>query len=153
MRYFGLVAVPLTILVLATTASANGGVPTRRLITPDSSIGAIRLTEPRASVERILGRGTSTHRGVVSYFGGRLVVNYWFHDGLTKRVQFLATRWPGFHTRSGVRVGSSRQALRALHVSCIPGQCSRHAARETDSNGTIFTMRSGKVAEIEVGYF
>jgi hypothetical protein len=55
------------------------------------------------AVEKALGPGKSTERGVVSYFGGRLQVDYWFHDQLTTRVEALETKWGGFHTRSGVQ--------------------------------------------------
>ena len=75
--------------------------PHNRLIVLDHSIAGIGLDEPRKSVEKALGPGTSTRRGLVSYFGGRLVVDYWFHDRLTMRVGDVETKWSGFHTRSG----------------------------------------------------
>ena len=101
--------------------------PRIRLIVLGDSIGGIRLDERRRSVEKVVGRGTSERRGLVSYFEGRLVVDYWFHDGLTGRLEGLETRWGGFHTRSGVRVGSSQQELSALHVSCSGGKGARWA--------------------------
>jgi hypothetical protein len=128
--------------------------PQNQLIVPGHSIGGIRLGEPRSGVEKALGRGRSKRRGLVWYFGGRLLVNYWFHDGLTTRVEALETRWGGFHTHSGIHVGSSRQELRALHVTCGDGECSR-AARPMpppDAPGTIFTMRHGKVVQIDIFY-
>jgi len=51
-----------------------------------------------------------------------------------------------------VRVGSSREELRALRVSCRDGQCWRMAGRMPDAPGTGFTMRHGKVAQIDVSY-
>ena len=123
-----------------------------RLIVLGHSIGGIRLNEPRRSVERALGPGRSTRRGLVWYFGGRLRVDYWFHDGLTTRVEGLETKWNGFHTRSGVHVGSSRDELRALHVACRNGECWRAAGRTPDPPGTVFTLRHGKVAQIDVFY-
>lgn len=126
--------------------------PQNRLIVLGDSIGGIRLDEPRKSVEKALGRGTSKGRGLVSYFGGRLLVDYWFHDGLTTRVEGLETRWVGFHTRSGAHVGSSRQELRALHVTCSDGRCSRAAGQMPDAPGTAFTMRHGTVVQIDVSY-
>ena len=110
------------------------------------------MNEPRRTVEKAFGSGKSKSRGVVLYFGGRLLVTYWFHDGLTTRVEGLETRWSGFHTRSGVRVGTSRQDLRALHVVCRDGECWRAAGRMPDAPGTDFMMRHGKVAQIDVFY-
>jgi hypothetical protein len=132
--------------------SSHQQTPQNRLIVLDDSIGGIRLDEPRSSVEKTLGRGTSRRPGVVSYFGGRLLVDYWFHDGLTTRVEALYTRWAGFHTRSGVRVGSSRQELSALHVTCSAEICGRAAGRMPDGPGTGFMMRHGKVIQIVVSY-
>ena len=126
--------------------------PKDRLIVLDQAIGGIRLGEPRRSVAKAFGPGKSTERGVVSYFGGRLQVDYWFHDQLTTRVESLETRWEGFHTRSGVQIGTRRQALRALHVSCRNGECSRTAGRLPDAPGTLFKMRAGKVAQIDILY-
>jgi hypothetical protein len=126
--------------------------PQSRLIVLGHSVGGIRLGEPRRSVEKALGRGRSRRRGLVWYFGGRLLVDYWLHDGLTTRVEGLETRWGGFHTRSGAHVGSSRQELRALHVTCSDGECSRAAGRMPDAPGTVFTMRHGKVVQIDVFY-
>jgi hypothetical protein len=124
-----------------------------RLITLGHSIGGIRLGEPRRSVEKALGPGRSGGRGLVWYFGGRLRVDYWFHDRLTTRVEGLETKWGGFHTRSGMHVGSSREELRALHVACPrDGDCSRAAGRMPDAPGTVLTMRHGKVAQIDVFY-
>jgi hypothetical protein len=138
--------------------SAFGGtasdqrLPRIRLIVLGDSIGGIRLDQPRRNVEETFGHGTLVRRGIVSYFGGRLVVDYWFHDGLTTRVEALETRWGGFRTRSGVHVGSSRQELRALHVSCSDGRCGVAAATGPDAPGTGFTMRHGKVVQIDVSY-
>jgi hypothetical protein len=126
--------------------------PQNRLIVLGDSIGGIRLDEPRKSVENALGRGTSKRPGLVSYFGGRLLADYWFHDGLTTRIESLETRWPGFHTRSGAHVGSSRHELRALHVTCSDGRCSRAAGQMPDAPGTAFTMRHDKVVQIDVSY-
>ena len=125
--------------------------PENRLIVLDHSIGGIRLGEPRRSVEKAFGHGTSKRRGLVSYFGGRLLVDYWFHDQLTTRVGDLETRWSGFHTRSGLHVGSSREELRALQVVCSDGQCGR-AGPGPDAPGTGFTMRHGHVAQIELSH-
>ena len=110
------------------------------------------MGESRKSVERALGRGAPRQRGLVSYLRGHLLVNYWFHGGLTKRVQALNTRWTGFYTRSGVHVGSSRAEVRALHFPCASGTCSRASGQMPDAPGSIFTMRNGKVVEINIGY-
>lgn len=88
----------------------------------------------------------------MSYFGGHLVVDYWFHDGLTTQVEALQTRWGGFRTPSGVHVGSPRQDLRALHVTCGGGKCSRLTGRMPDAPAIVFTMRHGTVVQIDVFY-
>jgi hypothetical protein len=130
------------------------GKPGRRLIVLAGSIGGIRLGEPRRSVEKAFGPGRSAGRGLVRYFGGHLLVNYWFHDGLYKHVQYLQTRWGGYHTRSGVHVGSSRRALQPLYVSCASkAECWLQAGPTPDPVGTVFTVRHGKVAAIEIGSF
>jgi hypothetical protein len=151
-------AILLSVAIACLVVSGSGGtasdqrLPQVRLIVLGDSIGGIRLGEPRRSVEKAFGHGTSKRRGVVSYFGGRLVVDYWFHDGLTTRVEDLETRWGGFHTRSGVQVGSSRQELRALHVSCRDGRCGLAAGKGPDAPETGFTMQRGKVVQIDVSY-
>src|SRR5439155_549764 len=101
--------------------------PKNRLIRLGHSIAGISLDEPRRTVEKAFGPGKSTSRGVVSYFGGRLVVDYWWHDGLTTRVEALWTTWGGFHSRSGLHVGTSLQDLRALHWPCSEGTYTRAA--------------------------
>ena len=107
--------------IAAALSSAFGGsgskqrLPENRLIVPGQSVGGVQLNERRNSVEKAFGDGTSSSRGVVSYFGGRLLVDYWFHDRLTQRIEGLETTWGGFRTRSGVQVGSSRSKLRSLH--------------------------------------
>jgi hypothetical protein len=123
------------------------------LIVLGSSIDGIRLDESRADVEKRFGVGRSSQRGLVSYFGGRLIVNYWFHDGLYKWVQYLETRWSGYRTRSGIHVGSSRRALRALYVTCAQGSCILLAGPRPDPVATEFTMRHGKVVDILIGRF
>ena len=131
-------------------AAKDSAHPGNRLIVLDQSIGGVSLGEPRKSVEKAFGEGTSRRRGLVIYFGGRLQVDYWFHDQLTTRVEGLETRWAAFHTRSGVHIGTSLRALRALHVTCTDGKCSRAASHMPDAPGTVFTMRHGKVAQIDI---
>lgn len=133
-------------------SSTSSATAPNRLIVLGRSIAGIRLGESRANVQQALGKGRTTQRGLVSYFGGRLVVNYWFHDGLTTRVQALQTRWAGFHSRSGIHVGSSRAHVRALHFACGDGTCSRAAGPMPDAPGTVLTMRRGKVAKIDIFY-
>jgi len=142
---------PAVFLGCAGSASQHR-TPQNRLIVLGHSIGGIRLGEPQRSVEKALGHGRSMRRGLVSYFGGRLHVDYWLHDRLTTQVQGLETRWGGFHTRSGAHVGSSRQELRALDVACGDGECSRAAGLLPDAPGTVITMRHGKVVQIDVFY-
>jgi hypothetical protein len=138
--------------LLQGSSSSSAADPTNRLIVLGRSIAGIALGVPRKSVEKALGRGTPKSRGVVSYFGRRLLVDYWFHDRLTTRVQGLETTWPGFHTRSGVRVGTTLRALRVLRVACSDGKCSRGAGRRPDAPGTVFTMRRGKVSQVDIFY-
>ena len=120
-----------------------------RLIVLGHSIGGIRLDEPRKTSRRH-SEPEVRGRGIVWYFGGRLRVDYWFHDGLTTRVEGLETRWGGFHlARRACRV--KPEELRALHVACPgDGDCSRAAGRMPDAPGTVFTMRHGKVVQIDV---
>jgi hypothetical protein len=134
------------------TASSLGK-PGRGLIVLGSSIDGIRLGESRTNVEKVFGVGRSIRRGLVSYFGGHLIVNYWFHDGLYKQVEYLETRWSGYRTRSGVRVGSTRRELRPLYVTCAKGNCGLLAGPGPDPVGTGFTMRDGKVVDIIIGSF
>ena len=133
-------------------ASSSSAHPKNRLIVLGASIAGISLGEPRKRVEKAFGHGKTRRRGLVWYFGGRLLVDYWFHDRLTTRVEEVETRWGGFHTRSGVHIGISRQALRALHVTCGDGECSRAAGRMPDAPGTVFTMRHGRIAQIDIFY-
>jgi hypothetical protein len=127
--------------------------PGRELIVLASSIGPIWLGESQRNVEKKFGHGHTTQRGLASYFGGHLLVNYWFHDRVYNYVEYLQTRWPGYRTRSGVHVGSSQRDLRPLYVTCSNGDCFLQAGPMPDAIGTIFTIRHGKVAEIEVGSF
>src|SRR5207249_5032127 len=89
----------------SSSRQAGGGVsrsssalPSNRLIVLGDSIAGIPLGEPRKNVEKAVGHGKSSRRGLVWYFGGRLLVDYWFHDQLTTRVEALETKWGGFHT-------------------------------------------------------
>jgi hypothetical protein len=132
--------------------AADTGLPKDRLIVLGRSIGPISLRESRAAVRRALGPGTRASRGVVSYFDGRLRVSYWFHDGLTDRVEYIETTWPGFHTRTGAHVGTSRGALRLPRGSCSDQECDLSSGTGPDHPGTVFALRSGKVARIAVGY-
>lgn len=127
--------------------------PGRRLIVPGGSIGGIRMGESRKDVEKAFGPGRSMRRGLVRYFGGRLLVSYVFHDRMYKWVAYLQTRWSGFHTRSGIHVGSSRQELRRIYATCdSETECHLLEGRWPDALATGFTMRHGKVAEIGIGY-
>lgn len=139
-----------TLTVHAQSAQKTAA-PKNFLIVPGVSIGGIRYLEPRRSVTKELGPGKRTMRWVDSYFSGRLQVVYAFHDRYTGVVQALVTKWPAFHTRSGVHVGSSREDLRSLHVTCGEGSCSWATSRLPDASGIIFTMHDGKVVEIFVG--
>jgi hypothetical protein len=129
------------------------GKPGRGLIVLGSSVDGIRLGESRTNVEKAFGVGRSIRRGLISYFGGHLIVDYWFHDGLYKQVEYLETRWSGYRTRSGVHVGSSRRELRPLYVTCAKGNCGLLAGPGPDPVGTGFTMRHGKVVDIIIGSF
>jgi hypothetical protein len=126
--------------------------PARHLIVLGDSIGGVRLGESRKKVEQALGRGKQNGRGVVSYFGGQLLVDYEFHDRIYRWVSYVETRWSGFHTGSGVHVGSNRQALRRIYATCdSKTECHVLEGPWPDALATGFTMRNGKVAEIEIG--
>jgi hypothetical protein len=125
--------------------------PGRHLIVPGKSIGPIWLGESRKRVERAFGPGRST-KGGVRYLGGRVLVTYDYHDAPTKYVASLETRWSGFHTRSGARVGSTRGELRPLYVSCAGmDQCYLENGPWPDALGTVFTMKDGRVVGIAIG--
>ena len=124
----------------------------RHLIVLGDSIGGVRLGESRKKVEAALGQGKPTGRGVVSYFGRHLLVDYEFHDRIYRWVSYVETRWSGYHTRSGIHVGSPRKALRPLYVSCDrKTECYLLAGPWPDALASRFTMRDGKVAEIAIG--
>jgi hypothetical protein len=101
---------------------------------------------------RTLGPGRRSRRGVLSYFGGRLLISYWFHDQLTTRVNYIRTTWDGFHTRSGVHVGASRRDDRLPAGSCVDQICGLAAGSGADAPGTGFGIRDDKIAWIAVGY-
>jgi hypothetical protein len=130
----------------------SSALPTNRVVVLGRSIGAISLGEGRTSVRRSLGPGKRLSRGVFSYFGGRLLVSYWFHDQLTQRVSYIKTTWSGFHTRSGVHVGTSQRDLHLPTGSCMNGVCGVAVSKGADAPGTAFGIRRGKVAWIAVGY-
>ena len=126
--------------------------PGGNLIVPGDSIGGVWLGESRKTVEKALGPGKPSGRGVVSYFGGRLLVSYEFHDRVYRWVSYVMTRWSGYRTRSGVHVGSTRQALSPLYATCdSKSECHLLAGPWPDALATRFTMRGGKVAEIDIG--
>jgi hypothetical protein len=126
--------------------------PKDRVIVLGRSIGAISLGERRTSASRALGPGKRLSRGVFSYFGGRLLISYWFHDQLTSRVNYIKTTWSGFHTRTGLHVGISRRDLHLPAGSCANGTCGLAAGKGADAPGTGFGIRHGQVAWIAVGY-
>ncbi len=126
--------------------------PGSRLIVPGYSIGGIRLGESRQEVEKVFGRGRSTRRGFVSYVGGHVLVSYWWHDAPTRYVAWLQTSWGGFHTRSGIHVGSTRRELRPLYVTCGgKSGCYLLEGPWPDALATTFTLRAGKVVGIGMG--
>jgi hypothetical protein len=127
--------------------------PGRQLIVPGGSIGGIRLGEPRKDVEKAFGPGRSMRHGLIrSYFGGHVLLTYDFHDREYKWVAGLWTRWAGFHTRSGVHVGSGRQELRRIYATCdSKTECHLLEGPWPDALATGFVMRHGKVAEIGIG--
>jgi hypothetical protein len=130
----------------------SSALPTKRVIVLGRSIGAISLGEARKSVRQTLGPGKRLSRGVFSYFGDRVLISYWFHDQLRQRVNYIKTTWSGFHTRSGVHVGTSRLDLHLPAGSCLNGICGLAASKGADAPGTGFGIRRGRVVWIAVGY-
>jgi hypothetical protein len=128
------------------------GKPGRDRIVLGDSIGPIRLGESRKRLEKELGPGRSARGGLVRYLGGRVLVDYGFHDALYKGVMYLETRSSGFHTRSRVHVGSSRQALRSLYPTCENQECHVLQGPWPDALATVFRMKDGKVAAIDITY-
>jgi hypothetical protein len=139
-------------VAMTACGSSRQALPKNRLIVLGRSIGPISLGERRSAVTRTLGSGKQVRRGVASYFGGRLFVNYWFHDELTERVSDIETTWAGFHTRTGVRVGSSRRDLHIPRGSCLGDLCAVAASKGPDAPGTGFRIRKHKIARINVSY-
>ena len=120
-----------------------------RVILLNRSIGEVHLGQPRSAVEKALGLGRPS-RGWVSYFDGRLLVDYVYKVRQTTHVQALVTSWSGFHTRSGVHVGSSVQDVRRrLHLPCGGGSCTSGVPGRP---ATILFTRHGTVVRIEVLY-
>lgn len=144
------------VVMLSACASSAGSLghklPPNRLIVLGRSIAGIQIGQSRASVEKAFGRGRSMRPGFVWYFGGRLLVDYWVHDGLQTWVGDLETTWPGFHTRSGLHVGSGRRALPPRAICRRGGECGLPDRQEPppDAPGSSFTMRHGKVVKIDV---
>jgi hypothetical protein len=124
--------------------------PGRSQIVLGDSIGPIRLGESRKRLEREFGRGRPARGDIVGYLGGRVLVDYDFHDALYKGVMYLETRSSGFHTRSGVHVGSSRRALRSLYPTCENQECHVLQGPWPDALATVFRMKSGKVVAIDI---
>ena len=125
--------------------------PRRHLIVLGSSIGDVWLGESRQKVENALGMGRRRGHGVVSYPRQHLLVDYDFHDRIYPWVSYVETRWSGYHTRSGVHVGSTRQGLGPLYVSCASKtDCTLQAAAMPDAPGTFFTLRHDTIVEIAV---
>jgi hypothetical protein len=139
-------------IALTGCGSSRHALPKNRLIVLGRSIGPISLGERRSAVMRALGSGKRVRLGIASYFGGRLFVNYWFHDELTQRVSEIETAWDGFHTRSGVRVGTDRRDLHLPGRSCLGDLCAVAASKGPDAPGTGFRIRNDKIARISVGY-
>jgi hypothetical protein len=129
------------------------GKPASGVIVPGKSIGNIWLGERRKAVEKAFGPGTrGRYRGLVSYFGGHLVVSYEFHDGIYNWVTALSTRWRGYHTRSGIHVGSTAEDLRRLFVTCGSSLgCYVQEGQWPDALATNFMLRNGRVTEIGMG--
>ena len=125
--------------------------PAARLIVPGKSIGNVWLGEKRKHVEQALGRGKTIRPGFVTYPGRHLVVVYDFHDRIYPWVSYLETRWSGYQTRSGVHVGSSRQALRSLYATCDNTACHLLEGPWPDALATNFRLRDGRVTDIAMG--
>jgi len=148
MRKGMLVAVLLG-FVVATNAAIARGSSQGRLIVLDRSIGRVHLGESRGDVEKSLGQGTLSH-GWVSYFGGRLLVDYVYKVRKTKHVQALVTGWSGFRTHSGIHAGSTGQDVRRrLQIPCGRGSCTSGAPGKPS---TILFTRHAKVVRVEVLY-
>jgi hypothetical protein len=108
--------------------------------------------ERRTSVRTTLGAGKRLRRGVFLYFGGRLLISYWFHDQLTPRVNYIKTTWSGFYTRSGMHVGTSWRDLHLPAGACASGICGLAAGNGADAPGTAFGIRRREIVWIAVGY-
>jgi hypothetical protein len=132
----------------------EGGKPASHLIISGKSIGPFHIGERRAAVERAFGPGKhGRYMGEVSYFGGQITVGYEFHGSIYNWVTALSTRSPTYHTRAGIHIGSSMQALRRLFVTCTgKSMCYVLAGPWPDALTTQFLLRDGMVSKIAFGY-
>jgi hypothetical protein len=144
-------AVPLlgAMVLMLAACGHSSHTAANRLIVPGVSIGNVRFGESRSAVEQVLGPGKRIAHDYFSYLGGRLRIVYSYHDQYTGRAQGLLTRWSGYRTRSGIRVGSTRHALNGLHLNCFDGMCA--SPENPDFPGIIFYLHQGRVVEIFVG--
>jgi len=127
--------------------------PANRLVVLNQSIGPVRLGESRVALEKTLGRGTREPCGA-SYFGGRLLVGFCPKDTPVAYVAVISTRWAGFHTRSGLRVGASREKASSLPgMICGVGFCDEYIRpRHADGPLTDIRTRHRRVTAILIGY-
>ena len=124
--------------------------PGRERIVLGSSIGAVWLGEPRKRVERELGKGVRRGGAATWYPRKHLLLSYAPHGTIVPWVGAIITAWSGFRGPAGVRVGTTRKELSPLYVGCAAQECSLQAGAMPDAPGTIFTLRRGKVVQIDV---
>jgi hypothetical protein len=134
------------------------------LLVLDHSIGGVALGEARSVAESALGKGVvlsatidrsgptparvvrASYAGVVVWWVGAL--------GNTERAFILETRSPLYRTASGLGVGSSLAALRAIGVYCNVGPDCQYGYKAPNGPGTTFRREgpNGRVSEILIGY-
>jgi hypothetical protein len=137
----GVAAAALAATSTATARTAPAS-PKNRLIVVDESIGPVRLGESRKRLEKALGRGAKIDRFLMSDFGGRLRVAYGDHGVLRAYVTGVGTRWAGFHTRSGLRVGASRQKASSLPGAICGVDFCDHYLRPRHADGPLTDIRT-----------
>jgi hypothetical protein len=138
--------------VASSLHAAKTTLPKNRVIVLDHSIGPVWLGESRTSLQNALGPGRRRQRCVAAYFGGRLVVDFCPKEDPTNNVAAIWTSWGGFHTRSGLRIGASRQQAASISgMSCGVGLCTHYLRpRHADGAVTEVTTRHGRVTKIRV---
>jgi hypothetical protein len=152
-----LLAGSILVAVLGGAAHASD-IARSTLIVPPSQIGGVRLQEPRARVDVVLGRATGVR--IVRRTGPRVISVEYPEAGLTAiysvvagvpRAAAFVTTDPRYATRSGVRVGSPLATVRrAPGMRCYNDGDSCEQGLAYEKPGVVYSLIVGRVVRIEV---